>query len=280
MALVRRNAVLGNTSNRVVAAAAVAPPNLVRPPLPAQPSPADDVTQRIPAPGAAPWPVAGVPGPDAPGAPGAEIGAAVAAVGGDGAPGGEAAAVASQPASIGALITAFLLVAAGGAGSWALYHFGVNAEEIHLPDATALFGVLFAFATAVERVLEPFARFMPGQHAKGELERAVANMANKYHDATLDDLIQVAHAKSLVDKGRASRGLISWGIAVALATVASASGGLYLLHSIAGDGWQGIPVWVDAIITGVVVGSGTKPLHDVISKVQKNKEKSEDTTAG
>ncbi|MEV8512418.1 hypothetical protein [Dactylosporangium sp. NPDC051484] len=274
MALVRRNAVLGNTSNRVVAAAAVAPPNLARPPVPAQPGPADDVTQRIPAPG----PVAGVPGPNVPGA---GIGAAVAAAGDDGvaAPGGEAAAVASQPAGVGALIAAFLLVAAGGAGSWALYHFGVNAEEIHLPDATALFGVLFAFATALERVLEPFARFMPGQHAKGELERAVANMANKYHDATLDDLIQVAHAKSLVDKGRASRGLISWGIAVALATVASASGGLYLLHSIAGTGWQGIPVWVDAIITGVVVGSGTKPLHDVISKVQKNKEKSEDTTA-
>ncbi|MER7005080.1 hypothetical protein ABT297_18805 [Dactylosporangium sp. NPDC000555] len=274
MALVRRNAVLGNTGNRVVAAAAVAPPNLVRPPVPTQPGPDGDVTQRIPAPG----PVAGVPAPDVPGA---GIGAAVAAAGDDGvaARGGEAAAVASQPAGIGALIAAFLLVAAGGAGSWALYHFGVNAEEIHLPDATALFGVLFAFAAALERVLEPFARFMPGQHAKGELERAVANMANKYHDATLDDLIQVAHAKSLVDKGRASRGLISWGVAVALATVASASGGLYLLHSIAGEGWHGIPVWVDAIITGVVVGSGTKPLHDVISKVQKNKEKSEDTTA-
>jgi hypothetical protein len=269
MALVRRNAVLGNTSNRVVAAATVAPQNLAQPPVPQQAGPADDVTQRIPAP---------VPGA---GLPPGEVGAAVAAVGGDPAPspGGEAAAVATQPASIGALIAAFLLVAAGGAGSYLLYHFNVNAQEIHLPDATALFGVLFAFATAVERVLEPFARFMPGQHAKGELEKAVANMANKYHEATLDDLIQVAHAKSLVDKGRASRGLISWGIAVGLATVASASGGLYLLHSSAGDGWHGIPVWIDAIITGVVVGSGTKPLHDVISKVQKNKEKSEDSAA-
>ncbi|MER7281287.1 hypothetical protein ABT369_43325 [Dactylosporangium sp. NPDC000244] len=270
MALVRRNVVLGTSSNRVVAAATVAPQNLAVPPD-------QDVTQRIPAqPTAASGGVPGVPG-----VPGEVAGAAVA-VGPDtppAAPGSEAAAVATQPASIGSLIVAFGLVAAGGAGSWALYHFGVNADEIHLPDATALFGVLFAFATAVERVLEPFARFMPGQHAKGELEKAVANMANKYHDATLDDLVQVAHAKSMVDRGRANRGLISWGIAVALATVASASGGLYLLHSIAGDGWQGIPVWIDAIITGVVVGSGTKPLHDVISKVQKNKEKSEDATA-
>jgi hypothetical protein len=266
MALVRRNAVLGTSSNRVVAAATVAPQNLAPAPTPppAQAGPADDATQRIPAPEAS-----------APGAP-AEVGTAVAAVGDEGTPGGEAAAVATEPAGLGALFATFLLVAAGGAGSWALDHYGVNAQEIHLPDATALFGVLFAFATAIERVLEPFARFMPGRHAKGALERAVANMANKYHEATLDDLIQVAHAKSMVEKGRASRGLISWGIAVALATVASASGGLYLLHSVAGEGWQGIPLWIDAIITGVVVGSGTKPLHDVISKVQKNKEKSED----
>ncbi|WP_433217022.1 hypothetical protein ACQP00_08875 [Dactylosporangium sp. CS-047395] len=270
MALVRRTSVLGTSSNRVVAAATVAPQNLAVPPD-------QDVTQRIPA-----QPNAGL-APDAvPSAPLGEVAGAAVTVGPDvppAAPGSEAAAVTTQPASVGSLIAAFLLVAAGGAGSWALYHFGVNADEIHLPDATALFGVLFAFATAVERVLEPFARFMPGQHAKGELEKAVANMANKYHDATLDDLVQVAHAKSMVDRGRADRGLISWGIAVALATVASASGGLYLLHSIAGDGWQGIPVWIDAIITGVVVGSGTKPLHDVISKVQKNKEKSEDATA-
>jgi hypothetical protein len=265
MALVRRNTVLGTSNNRVVAAAAVAPQNLAVPPSIPQQGGDPEATQRVPAPGAAP----------------AEVGAAVS-VGGDASPqpGGEAAAVVTQPAGLGALAAAFGLVALGGAGSWALYHYGVNAQEIHLPDATALFGVLFAFATAVERVLEPFARFMPGQHAKGELEKAVANMANKYHDASLDDLIQVAHAKSMVDKGRASRGLISWGIAVALATVASSSGGLYLLHSIAGDGWHGIPVWIDAIVTGVVVGSGTKPLHDVISKVQKNKEKSEDTTAG
>ena len=268
MALVRRNAVLGSSSNRVVAAAAVAPQNLATPPsIPQQPGD-PEATQKLQV------PVPGAPGPAA------EVGAAVS-VGGDVSPqpGSEAAAVVTQPASLGALAAAFGMVALGGAGSWALYHYGVNADEIHLPDATALFGVLFAFATAVERVLEPFARFMPGQHAKGDLEKAVANMANKYHDATLDDLVQVAHAKSMVERGRSSRGLISWGIAVALATVASASGGLYLLHSIAGDGWQGIPVWIDAIITGVVVGSGTKPLHDVISKVQKNKEKSEDSTS-
>ncbi|WP_238009776.1 hypothetical protein KZZ52_08900 [Dactylosporangium sp. AC04546] len=269
MALVRRTNVLGSNPNRVVAAATVAP------------APQAVGRAQVPQPGtipAQPGPVD--PGVVAPGFAEGEIGAAVAVAGGEvPAPGGEAAAVPPQQASIGALISAFLLVAAGGAVSWAFYHYKINAAAIRLPDATTIFAALFAFATAVERVLEPFARFMPGRHARGELEKAVANMANKYHDATLDDLIQVAHAKSMVEKGRASRGLVSWGIATALATVASSAGGLYLLHAMAGDGWNGIPVWVDAIVTGIVVGSGTKPLHDVISKVQKNKEKSEDASA-
>ncbi|GAA2583850.1 hypothetical protein GCM10010399_12260 [Dactylosporangium fulvum] len=290
MALVRRNVVLGTTPGRVVAAATVAPAQQavgraqVPAHIPAQAGPADasapsGVAADISAPGGAPGGAPGsAPGGDA-GVP-AEIGTAVAVAGGDiPAPGGEAAAVPPQQASIGALVSAFLLVAAGGAVSWAFWRFDVNAQAIHLPDATTIFAALFAFATAVERILEPFARFLPGKHARGELEKAVANLANKYHEATLDDLIQVAHAKSMVEKGRASRGLVSWGLATAIATIASSAGGIYLLHAMADEGWNGIPVWVDAIVTGIVVGSGTKPLHDVISKVQKNKEKSEDTTA-
>jgi len=284
MALVRRNVVLGNNSNRVVAAATVGQPSapaIGRAHVPAQPGPGSPAgAQAGPvAPGAQDPAAAGVQATATPGE--GEVGTAVAMAGGDPqpSPGGEAASAPIQPASIGAVIAAFGLIAAGGAGSWAIWHFKINADTIHLPDATALFGVLFAFATAVERILEPFARFLPGQHAKGDLERAVANLANKYHDATHDDLIQVAHAKSMVDKGRANRGLVSWGLAVALATVASSAGGLYLLHAIAGEQWSGVAVWVDAIVTGIVVGSGTKPLHDVISRVQKNKEKSEDAAS-
>jgi hypothetical protein len=30
-------------------------------------------------------------------------------------------------------------------------------------------------------------------------------------------------------------------------------------------GWNGIAPWADALVTGLVVGSGTKPLHDVFA---------------
>jgi hypothetical protein len=32
--------------------------------------------------------------------------------------------------------------------------------------------------------------------------------------------------------------------------------------------WNGVSYWADCLITGLVVGSGTKPLHDLITRVQ------------
>jgi hypothetical protein len=268
MALVRRTKILGHDSSRVVAAATVGSPAGSSAGSPAESPGAGGLSAEGSAAASAPSAAQGG---------GDEVGVAVATAGPpEPTPGGEAAAVPPQPASVLSLVSAFVLVALGGVGAWAFDHWDINAEAIRLPDATTIFAALFAFATAVERVLEPFSRFLPGRHTRGELEKAVANLANKYHEASLDDLIRVAHAKSMLEKGRASRGLVTWGIATAVATVASASGGLYLLHAMAADGWDGIPLWADAIVTGIVVGSGTKPLHDVISKVQKNKEKSED----
>jgi hypothetical protein len=187
---------------------------------------------------------------------------------------GAAAAVPSQPASFGAIVGAFALVALGAAGSWVMWQSGHRTAPIQMQDTTTLFAVLFAFATAVERLLEPFSRFMPGQNGKAEVELAIAAMANQGH--TYESLTRVAAAKARMERGRSSRALVTWGFATALATVGSSAGGFYLLHSIAGTGWNGIQTWVDAIVTGIVVGSGTKPLHDVISRMQKAKESAED----
>jgi hypothetical protein len=31
------------------------------------------------------------------------------------------------------------------------------------------------------------------------------------------------------------------------------------------------PLWMDIAVTGLAVGAGTKPLHDLISKIEKSK---------
>jgi hypothetical protein len=190
-----------------------------------------------------------------------------------------AAAVTSGPAQVRYIFLAFLFVVAGSAGAFAMWNSGRSPQAIHLTDATTVFAGLFAYATAVERLLEPFARWFPGAGTKAALEHAVAEMSNLGAAVTPDALTRVAAAKSAMERGQANRGIMMWGVATGLATFGSSAGGFYLLHAIAGPQWNGIETWIDAIVTGLVVGSGTKPLHDVISRVQSIKEKGSDPTS-
>jgi hypothetical protein len=78
-----------------------------------------------------------------------------------------------------------------------------------------------------------------------------------------------AHYKAEVDSARATRGVVMWGIATFVATLLSAGAGFYLLRMLAvNPGWNGIAPWADALVTGLVVGSGTKPLHDIVTRFQ------------
>jgi hypothetical protein len=61
-------------------------------------------------------------------------------------------------------------------------------------------------------------------------------------------------------------------VATALAAVVSSASGFYLLHMIAAQDWvTSIPGWADAVVTGLVVGTGTKPLHDLITRAKESK---------
>ena len=73
----------------------------------------------------------------------------------------------------------------------------------------SVFAALFVFAAAVERLLEPFTRWMPGRTEQERYERAVADMENGVPGATN----AAAHYKAAVDSARASRGVLMWGIA-------------------------------------------------------------------
>jgi hypothetical protein len=269
MALVRRSSMLGQGGQVVAAAVSQAPGQSAIGRAPVHGAPGDGPDGDPPAAVAAvsAGPGGGFAGVSGPGV----VGPAMVA-----APSGEAAAVPTQPASVGAVLGSLGLVALGGGGAWAIWRSGATPTPIRLGDSTTVFASLFAFATAVERVLEPFSRWLPGRHTRAQFEQAVAGIANRPYGATYQDLTTVAAAKARMDRGRANRTLISWGIATAVSTVGSTAGGFYLLHAIAGPQWNGVQIWVDAIVTGIVVGSGTKPLHDVISRVQKGKEQAED----
>jgi hypothetical protein len=165
-----------------------------------------------------------------------------------------------------AITIAFALVLVGAAIDHAL----PQRTAFHVSSAIAAYGGLLVFASAIERVLEPFSHFLPGRHATNKYEQAVVALTNHQPGATLT---LVAHAKAKADRAVADRGIIMWGLATAVSTVIAAASGLYLLRMIASPEWApSVPTWVDALITGVVVGSGTKPLHDLIAKAQTPKD--------
>jgi hypothetical protein len=176
-----------------------------------------------------------------------------------------AAAVPSLPARGWATVSALGLAAVGAVGAWNINQM-MGPSPFQIGDTMSTFGALFVFSAAVERVLEPFARWMPGGKEQELYERAVADSDNGVPGA----MQAAAHYKAAVDSARASRGVLMWGIATFAATVLSASAGFYLLRMLAVDpGWDGIAPWADALVTGLVVGSGTKPLHDLITRFQR-----------
>ncbi|TDC39782.1 hypothetical protein E1211_03190 [Micromonospora sp. 15K316] len=173
-------------------------------------------------------------------------------------------AVASQQAGPGAVVAAFGLLAAGGFVAWTVWSSGANPAKIEPSDTTAVFLTLLVFAAALERLVEPFSRWLPGRRDEAASERTLAAATNRADVSTE----AVAAARTAVARARANRTIVAWGLASGLATVASSATGFYVLHAVAGPDWNGLAVWIDAIITGVMIGSGTKPLHDLISRAQ------------
>jgi Na+/glutamate symporter len=181
----------------------------------------------------------------------------------------EAAAVASKGAGVGTVTIGFVFVALGAVVAYVLNRWGNHAAPFKIGNPTSAYAGIIVFAGAVERFLEPFTHWLPGSHAKNEYENMVAALTNGHPGVSLRD---VAAAKAKMDRAQANRTVLLWSLATVGATVAAAASGFYLLHMIAAADWTTqLPDWVDALVTGLVVGTGTKPLHDLITRAQDGK---------
>jgi hypothetical protein len=124
------------------------------------------------------------------------------------------------------------------------------------------FALLFIIAQAVERIVEPIANYAD----------AVMDKANAIAEAAAADKRAKARSQAKVDQIRQNLALITWGVASLAATTTCGAFGVLLFRIIGGSQTVNVPGWVDITITGLVVGAGTKPLHDLISYVQKAKD--------
>lgn len=162
-------------------------------------------------------------------------------------------------------VRALLFMVVGAFVGMLFLHYR-NPPATTLATGISAFAPLYVLAQAIERLLEPLNHFLKlgGDPAPATAARdaAVAKAVTTAHPGDADIAVAAQHE---VDALRANRVAVCWGLASGLAMVGCGYFGIGVLHAI-GD--TGVPRYVDVIVTGLAVGGGTKPLHDLISSLQ------------
>jgi hypothetical protein len=158
-----------------------------------------------------------------------------------------------------------------------------------LPASLALasdmnaFALIYVAAQAVERVIEPFSHFVLTTKDEKETikaQTAKATTATSPREA-LEALGRAATANAKVKLKKSERAVIFWGLATVVGIAVSAALGVRFLAAIlappAAGAAPAVPASVDVVLTGLVIGAGSKGLHDLIEKLQKPSTSGDDT---
>jgi hypothetical protein len=154
----------------------------------------------------------------------------------------------------------------------------------------SMFATFYVAAQAIERLLEPLSNALLNKDSvEGTYASAVDDAAKKAEDlanlasgggataaqlttakaAVETALKAVAKAKNGIDFLTQTRAVVFWALASIVGMVASASLKLYFLLLV---GINPAPRWMEVLATGLIIGSGTKPLHDLISTISAKKD--------
>ena len=132
-------------------------------------------------------------------------------------------------------LVAYAGIAVGAVVGWLLYRWAGPTPLASGPQV-GLFALLYVFAQAIERLLEPVSSFFDAKTGA----KAAQETANKV--------------------------VVMFALASAIAMILSGWLGIFLLAMI---GVHDVPVVVDIAVTGLAIGGGTKPLHDLITLLQR-----------
>jgi hypothetical protein len=159
----------------------------------------------------------------------------------------------------------YLLLIVGLVLGWALWKL-IDPKPLVAAAGFSIFAPLYILAQGIERLIEPFSKFFgsAGGTTKEQAEdgRNAAFAAWKQGTATST---QAAAAQALVNQIRRNSAVFAWGLASLLGMIASGCFGIFLLAACGFD----VPAFWDIALTGLAIGSGTKPLHDLIGNIQK-----------
>jgi hypothetical protein len=180
-----------------------------------------------------------------------------------------------------------LYVAAGlvlGAVGIALAAFGPSVEVTLTPvDGISMFAVLYLIAQAAERVTE-FAVLalswkLPSAEENKALSLKEVRAAQTEIVSTIASSAAVSTdtkeaAKEKVALARRALAVFAGGLGILLCAAMVRATDFSLLWTV---GLRGVDERVDVVITTLAAAGGSKGLHETISRIQKSKEKSEET---
>lgn len=162
-------------------------------------------------------------------------------------------------------LAAVALLGAGYLLAWAVHQVWFAGEPpFQVAGGISVFAVLFALALAIERIVQPFSASLgPDSSAARRALLAVA----QEHDGGPGRAARLAEAKAALDDARDKTAVVTWGAASGLGFVLSSALNVTLLGIVLASGQQPW-YWVDLLVTGLVVGAGTKPLNDLATRLQ------------
>jgi len=199
------------------------------------------------------------------------------------------------------------MVIAGGLGIWFATHWktGEGGNSFVPIEGISIFGGLYVVTLGLERLLEPLAALygrtptpsaadmngsglpaggLGADQLGGTISKALAtrrrnealaaasgSMVRGETDSATKQANLAATWQQIIDQV-ASNTATLWAVAAGFGMMISGGMGLFVLHAIDRGSWD-VPRWVDVIATGLIIGGGTKPLHDLITKLQKSKDR-------
>jgi len=178
--------------------------------------------------------------------------------------------------------TAFGLLVVAAIAVIAVDQSGNLPASLSLADNMNAFALFYLAAQGIERLLEPFTYFVtPTSDTKEVLdEKKGTALTSEDEDTALAAAADAANAKAKLSRLHSERSILFWALASVVGVIASAWLGLHFLSMILAQASQSaVPASVDVVVTGLVIGGGTKALHDLIGRISKPAEDGDDTAS-
>lgn len=164
----------------------------------------------------------------------------------------------------------------------------ISGIDIKIENEFILLGVFYIVAQAVERLVEPLLAketvAPQTEDKKAELGKAKVALASA--ESAVEAQGDAKAAQEALTAAQQQRARAGWALASIFALIACGALGLGLIESVStvtveggkSDRWLSLFSAVDIVVTGLAVGAGTKPLHDLITRIEKSKEKADPAT--